>query len=183
MKAYIVGVGMTRFEKPETRDWSYGGMVRQAGTAALEDAGVRYDQVEQVPVGYCFQPSTAGQRAVYGLGLTGVPVYNVNNNCATGSTALMLARQFVAGGGSDCVLAVGFEKMARGSLGRSGGSGATSRPRPSPGTTGSWPPPTASPTPRPPPRSSATRPASTWSGTGPHPHSSRPSEPRTTGTR
>ncbi|MFC8723917.1 lipid-transfer protein [Streptomyces bacillaris] len=123
MKAYIVGVGMTKFEKPETREWSYGDMVREAGTAALADAGVRYDQVEQVPVGYCFQPSTAGQRAVYGLGLTGVPVYNVNNNCATGSTALMLARQFVAGGGSDCVLAVGFEKMARGSLGGSSGSG------------------------------------------------------------
>ncbi|MFF4945171.1 lipid-transfer protein [Streptomyces rubiginosohelvolus] len=126
MKAYIVGVGMTRFEKPETRDWQYWDMVREAGTAALADAGVRYDQVEQAPVGYCFQASTAGQRAVYELGLTGVPVYNVNNNCATGSTALMLARQFVEGGGSDCVLAVGFEKMARGSLGggAGGGSGA-----------------------------------------------------------
>ncbi|MET8057922.1 lipid-transfer protein [Streptomyces microflavus] len=117
MKAYIVGVGMTKFEKPETRDWQYWDMVREAGTAALEDAGVRYDQVEQVPVGYCFQASTAGQRAVYELGLTGVPVYNVNNNCATGSTALMLARQFVEGGSGDCVLALGFEKMARGSLG------------------------------------------------------------------
>ncbi|MEU7735221.1 lipid-transfer protein [Streptomyces griseus] len=124
MKAYIVGVGMTRFEKPETRDWQYWDMVREAGTAALADAGVRYDQVEQVPVGYCFQASTAGQRAVYELGLTGVPVYNVNNNCATGSTALMLARQFVEGGGSDCVLAVGFEKMSRGSLGAgAGGAG------------------------------------------------------------
>ena len=51
-----------------------------------------------MPVGYCFQPSTAGQRAAYELGLTGVPVYNVNNNCATGSTALMMARQFVEGG-------------------------------------------------------------------------------------
>jgi acetyl-CoA acyltransferase len=99
MKAHIVGVGMTKFEKPGTRDWQYWDMVREAGTAALDDAGVRYDQVEQVPVGYCFQASTAGQRAVYELGLTGVPVYNVNNNCATGSTALMLARQFVEGGG------------------------------------------------------------------------------------
>ncbi|WP_236602315.1 acyl-CoA dehydrogenase family protein, partial [Streptomyces sp. MBT72] len=124
MKAYIVGVGMTKFEKPETRDWQYWDMVREAGTAALADAGVRYDQVEQAPVGYCFQASTAGQRAVYELGLTGVPVYNVNNNCATGSTALMLARQFVEGGGSDCVLAVGFEKMARGSLGGGAGGGS-----------------------------------------------------------
>ncbi|MFI7315537.1 lipid-transfer protein [Streptomyces venezuelae] len=120
MKSYIVGVGMTKFEKPETRDWQYWDMVREAGTQALQDAAVTYDQVEQVPVGYCFQPSTAGQRAAYELGLTGVPVYNVNNNCATGSTALMLARQFVEGGLNDCVLALGFEKMTRGALG--GGS-------------------------------------------------------------
>ncbi|WP_447037121.1 lipid-transfer protein [Streptomyces sp. DSM 118878] len=128
MKSYVVGVGMTRFEKPETRDWQYWDMAKEAGTKALEDAGVSYDQVEQVPVGYCFQPSTAGQRAAYELGLTGVPVYNVNNNCATGSTALMMARQFVEGGLSDCVLALGFEKMTRGALGggSDGGDFATS---------------------------------------------------------
>ncbi|MCX4822729.1 lipid-transfer protein [Streptomyces sp. NBC_01142] len=117
MKAYIVGVGMTKFEKPESRDWQYWDMAKEAGTKALEDAGIPYEQVQQVPVGYCFQASTAGQRAVYELGLTGVPVYNVNNNCATASTALMMARQFVEGGIGDCVLALGFEKMARGALG------------------------------------------------------------------
>ncbi|MFJ4712014.1 lipid-transfer protein [Streptomyces sp. NPDC088785] len=117
MRSYIVGVGMTRFEKPETRDWQYWDMAKEAGDAALADASITYADVQQVPVGYCFQPSTAGQRAVYELGLTGVPVYNVNNNCATGSTALMLARQFVEGGVSDCVLALGFEKMRRGALG------------------------------------------------------------------
>lgn len=121
MKSYVVGVGMTRFEKPETRDWRYWDMAKEAGTKALKDAGIAYDQVEQVPVGHCFQPSTAGQRAVYELGLTGVPVYNVNNNCATGATALMMARQFVEGGLNDCVLALGFEQMTRGALG--GGSG------------------------------------------------------------
>ncbi|MER8047161.1 lipid-transfer protein [Streptomyces sp. NPDC094032] len=119
-KSYIVGVGMTKFEKPETRDWQYWDMAKEAGTAALADAGIPYGLVEQVPVGYCFQASTAGQRAVYELGLTGVPVYNVNNNCATGSSALMMARQLVEGGIADCVLALGFEKMARGALG--GGS-------------------------------------------------------------
>lgn len=123
MKAYVAGVGMTRFEKPETRDWQYWDMVREAGGAALADARIEYDEVEQVPVGYCFQPSTAGQRAVYELGLTGIPVYNVSNNCATGATALMLARQLVEGGAADCVLALGFEKMSRGSLGGGAGSG------------------------------------------------------------
>ncbi|MFF3452648.1 lipid-transfer protein [Streptomyces sp. NPDC002667] len=128
MRTYVVGVGMTRFEKPETREWQYWDMVREAGTAALADAGIAYTDVEQVPVGHCFQPSTAGQRAAYELGLTGVPVYNVNNNCATGASALMLARQFVQGGVSDCVLALGFEKMKRGSLGSGadGGDFATS---------------------------------------------------------
>ncbi|WP_428934490.1 lipid-transfer protein [Streptomyces sp. ACT015] len=128
MKAYVAGVGMTRFEKPETRDWQYWDMAREAGSAALADAGIDYTSVEQVPVGYCFQPSTAGQRAVYELGLTGVPVYNVNNNCATGATALTLARQLVEGGAADCVLALGFEKMKRGSLGggADGGDFATS---------------------------------------------------------
>ncbi|MFF7751108.1 beta-ketoacyl synthase N-terminal-like domain-containing protein [Streptomyces sp. NPDC007971] len=128
MKAYVAGVGMTRFEKPESREWQYWDMVREAGGAALADAGLAYSDVEQVPVGYCFQPSTAGQRAAYELGLTGVPVYNVNNNCATGATALMLARQLVEGGVCDCVLALGFEKMKKGALGggADGGDFATS---------------------------------------------------------
>jgi acetyl-CoA acyltransferase len=117
VKAYIVGVGMTRFEKPESRDWQYWDMAKEAGQAALADAGIDYGLVEQVPVGYCFQASTAGQRAAYELGLSGVPVYNVNNNCATGATALMMARQFVEGGINDCVLALGFEKMKKGALG------------------------------------------------------------------
>ncbi|MEY9842300.1 acetyl-CoA acyltransferase [Streptacidiphilus sp. EB103A] len=122
-KSYLVGVGMTNFEKPESRDWQYWDMAREAGQAALADAGIDYALVEQAPVGYCQQQSTAGQRAVYELGLTGIPVYNVNNNCATGSSALMMARQFVAGGISDCVLALGFEKMSRGALGAGAGAG------------------------------------------------------------
>lgn len=121
--AYIAGVGMTKFEKPESRDWQFWDMAREAGSAALADAGVPYERVEQAPVGYCYQPSTAAQRAVYELGLTGIPVYNVNNNCATGSTALLMARQFVASGMNDCVLALGFEKMKKGALGGGADSG------------------------------------------------------------
>ncbi|MFI6640046.1 thiolase C-terminal domain-containing protein [Streptomyces sp. NPDC050504] len=117
MKTYVAGVGMTRFEKPETRDLQYWDMAREAGAAALADAGIGYGEVAQVAAGYCFQASTAGQRAAYELGLTGVPVLNVNNNCATGASALLLARQWVAGGIADCVLALGFEKMKRGALG------------------------------------------------------------------
>ena len=90
---------------------------REAGTKALEDAGIAYDAIEQAYVGYCYGDSTSGQRGVYGLGLTGIPVINVNNNCSTGSTALFMARQAIRGGVADCVLALGFEKMERGSLG------------------------------------------------------------------
>jgi acetyl-CoA acyltransferase len=108
---------MTKFEKPGRREWDYPDMAKEAGTKALEDAGIPYDAVEQAFVGYCYGESTSGQRAVYGLGLTGIPVVNVNNNCSTGSTALHMARQTVRGGLADCVLALGFEKMEKGSLG------------------------------------------------------------------
>ncbi|GAA0603164.1 thiolase C-terminal domain-containing protein [Streptomyces crystallinus] len=128
MKSFVAGVGMTGFVKPESREWQYWDMAREAGAAALADAGIAYEELEQVLAGYCFQPSTAGQRAAYELGLTGVPVHNVNNNCATGSSALLLARQLVEGGISECVLALGFEKMKRGALGggADGGDFATS---------------------------------------------------------
>jgi sterol carrier protein 2 len=116
-KVFVVGVGMTKFEKPFSRDWDYPEMATEAGTRALEDAGIPYDEVEQAAVGYCYGDTTCGQRAVYGLGLTGIPVYNVNNACATGSTALFMAKQFIEGGIVDCALALGFEKMEKGSLG------------------------------------------------------------------
>jgi acetyl-CoA acetyltransferase len=115
-KTYVVGVGMTKFEKPGSREWDYPDMAREAGTKALEDSGVSYDKIEQAYVGYVYGESTCGQRAVYELGLTGIPVINVNNNCSTGSTALFLAAQSVRSGVAECTLALGFEKMQRGSL-------------------------------------------------------------------
>lgn len=115
-KVYVVGVGLTKFEKPGSRDWDYPDMARESGTAALDDAGISYDAVEQAYVGYVYGESTSGQRAAYELGLTGIPVVNVNNNCSTGSTALFLAVQAVRGGLVDCALALGFEKMLSGSL-------------------------------------------------------------------
>ena len=110
----VLGVGMTKFHKPGEMD--YPELTREAGTQALQDAGVSYDAVEQAFVGYVYGESTCGQRAVYQLGLTGIPVYNVNNNCATGSSALFLAYQAITSGLNECVLALGFEKMERGSL-------------------------------------------------------------------
>ncbi|MGW5454087.1 lipid-transfer protein [Nocardia sp. NPDC003979] len=116
-KVFVVGVGMTKFEKPGALEWDYPDMAREAGTKALTDAGIDYNQVQQAYVGYVYGESTAGQRAVYELGMTGIPVVNVNNNCSTGSTALYLAAQAIRGGLADCTLALGFEKMQKGSLG------------------------------------------------------------------
>ncbi|MDJ0786795.1 MAG: lipid-transfer protein [Myxococcota bacterium] len=116
-KVYVVGVGMTKFEKPGAKDWDYPDMAREAGTKALEDAGLSIDDIEQAAVGYCYGDSTTGQRAFYELGHPGIPIYNVNNNCSTGSTALFMAKQFVEGGLAECTMALGFEKMEKGSLG------------------------------------------------------------------
>jgi acetyl-CoA acetyltransferase len=116
-RTFVIGVGMTKFEKPGSKEWDYPDMARESGTRALQDAGIAYDLVEQAFVGYCYGESTSGQRAVYQLGLTGIPVVNVNNNCSTGSSALYMARQAVRGGLADCALALGFEKMEKGSLG------------------------------------------------------------------
>ncbi len=79
---YVIGVGMTKFEKPGRREnWNYPQMAKEAGTRALEDAGIAYERIEQVVAGYCYGDSTSGEPAAYELGLTGVPIYNVNNNC------------------------------------------------------------------------------------------------------
>ncbi len=112
----VIGVGMIKFAKPGESD-DYHVMASKAARAALADAGVDYKEIEQAYAGYVFGDSTCGQRAIYEVGLSGIPIFNVNNNCSTGSTALMLAAQAVAGGMAECVLAVGFEKMEKGALG------------------------------------------------------------------
>jgi acetyl-CoA acetyltransferase len=115
-KVNVIGVGMTKFAKPGASE-DYNVMATKAAKAALEDAKIPYGEVEQAYAGYVYGDSTCGQRAVYDVGLTGIPVINVNNNCSTGSTALFLGRQAVEGGLAECVLVLGFEKMEKGALG------------------------------------------------------------------
>ena len=114
-KVYVVGVGMTNFVKPGGPQ-DYPDFAKEAITSALNDAAISYDLIEQACIGYVYGDSTCGQRALYTVGLSGIPIYNVNNNCATGSTAIYMAQQFIKGG-ADCILALGFEKMEKGSLG------------------------------------------------------------------
>jgi sterol carrier protein 2 len=111
----VAGVGMIPFGKPGDSA-PYDEMGAEAIHLALADAGVEYDAIQQAYAGYVYGDSTCGQRTVYGAGMTGIPVVNVNNNCSTGSTALFLARQAVESGAVDCALAVGFEQMQPGAL-------------------------------------------------------------------
>ncbi|CAN7748686.1 lipid-transfer protein [Variovorax sp. LjRoot84] len=111
----VAGVGMIPFKKPGD-SLPYHEMGAQAARQALADAGLHYDEVQQAYAGYVYGDSTSGQRALYEVGMSGIPVVNVNNNCSTGSTALFLARQAVASGAVDCAIAVGFEQMQPGAL-------------------------------------------------------------------
>ncbi len=111
----ISGVGMVPFTKPG-KSGTYNEMGAAATRSALADAGLDYSDVQQAYVGYVYGDSTSGQNALYEVGMTGIPVVNVNNNCSTGSSALWLARQAVASGQADCVLALGFEQMQPGAL-------------------------------------------------------------------
>ncbi|KAG8907758.1 hypothetical protein FRB99_002257 [Tulasnella sp. 403] len=114
-RTFIIGVGMTQFIKPRgTRETSDMGL--EAATKALIDAGINYDCIEAAFCGYCYGDSCCGQRALYNLGMTGIPITNVNNNCSTGSTALYQANMLIKYGAVECAMALGFEQMQPGSL-------------------------------------------------------------------
>ncbi|MGJ7920886.1 lipid-transfer protein [Neobacillus sp. LXY-4] len=114
--ANIIGVSMVKFEKPGKNE-PYEIMAAKAINGALKDAGISYSDVEQAYASYVYGDSTCGQTALYKVGMTGIPIINVNNNCSSGSTALFLARQAVESEAVDCVLAFGFEEMKPGALG------------------------------------------------------------------
>lgn len=111
----VAGVGMTQFKKPGD-NLPYQEMAAKAVNQALEDANILYSDVEEAYAGYVYGDSTSGQRAVYEVGMTGIPVFNVNNNCASGSSAIYLAHKAVSSGSVDCALAFGFEQMPSGAL-------------------------------------------------------------------
>lgn len=114
-KVVVAGVGMIPFVKPGQSD-TYAVMGEQAVRLALADAGVGYESIQQAYASYVFGDSTCGQRVLYNVGMTGIPVLNVNNNCASGSSALYLANQAITSGMVDIVLAFGFEQMIPGAI-------------------------------------------------------------------
>ncbi|SAK51865.1 thiolase [Caballeronia hypogeia] len=114
-KVFVAGVGMIPFAKPGASA-HYDEMGAFAIRDALGDSGVAFEHIQQAFAGYVYGDSTCGQTALYRVGMTGIPVVNVNNNCATGSSALFLAHQAVKSGMVDCALAFGFEEMQPGAL-------------------------------------------------------------------
>jgi sterol carrier protein 2 len=112
----VIGVGMTKFTSPKALR-PYTEMGKEALLDAFKDAGVDYKDIQQAYVGWVYADSCAGQKVLYETGMTGIPIFNVNNNCSTGSNALFLARQAVASGVVECALALGFEQMTPGALG------------------------------------------------------------------
>lgn len=106
---------MTPFSKP-----ALGARFEEMGEAAVRsaliNAGLDYADIQEAWCAYTMGDTSCGQRVLYGLGLTGLPIFNVNNSCASGSTALFMARRAVASGQVDCALAVGFEQMSTGPM-------------------------------------------------------------------
>ena len=114
-KVFVAGVGMVPFTKPGASQ-HYAEMGEAAVRAALADAGLDFSQVQMAYAAYCYGDSASGQSAIYRVGMTGIPIFNVNNACASGSSALYLARSAVEHGQVDCALALGFEEMQPGEL-------------------------------------------------------------------
>lgn len=108
-KAYVLGVGMTRFGRRPDIPMEQMGV--EAIGEALADAGVDIKQIEALWCGHCWQGSGAGQRILAAYGYSGIPVSNVENICASGSTALREAYYAVAAGRYDISMALGVEKM------------------------------------------------------------------------
>lgn len=106
---------MTKFGRHPER--STRSLATQAVNEALEDAGLQVSDVQAAYVGNSVEGLVTGQESIRGqvalreTGLLGVPIFNVENACSSGSSAFHLAWQGVASGMLDCVLAVGFEKL------------------------------------------------------------------------
>ncbi|HCS27648.1 MAG TPA: lipid-transfer protein [Spongiibacteraceae bacterium] len=111
----VAGVYTTDFVKPGAQR-PFRVTAGEAITGALADAGLIANDIQQAFASYVYGDSTCGQHALYDAFMSGIPVFNVNNNCSSGSSAIYLARQAIESGAADCVLAFGFEEMQPGAL-------------------------------------------------------------------
>ena len=111
----VIGVGMTRFGK--YLDKSIKDLTREAVSEALSDAWIGKDKIEAAYVGNAVAGAMTGQHMIRGqvaldpMGINEIPIYNVENACASGSYAFHLAHTAVAAGVHECVLVLGVEKL------------------------------------------------------------------------
>lgn len=109
----IAGVGMTPFVPLSACD-SSASLAGRAIRAALDDARIDYDLVDQVFTSCVYGGAGSGEQVLAHIGLTGVPIFAVSDGCASGSSALQLARNAVLSGEAECVLVLGYERMPAG---------------------------------------------------------------------
>src|SRR4029077_553858 len=119
---YVLGVGMIKFGRYPDKDVSE--LAAQAALLALKDAGMTIKDIQLLASGNLFQANAmVGQRILQQIGQTGIPIINVSNACATGSTAVREAYFAVGSGEYDAVMAIGSEQMGKaGLLGGGGGN-------------------------------------------------------------
>jgi len=105
----VVGVGMSRFAKqPEV---SIVDLTQAPILDALDDAGVAVGQVQAAYSGSVFGGSGLGQKVLKGIGISSIPILNLENACSSGSSAFREAWLGVASGMYDVTLAFGAEKL------------------------------------------------------------------------
>ncbi|WP_244447151.1 thiolase family protein [Hoeflea sp. BAL378] len=109
-EVYVIGGAMTPFGKHP--DVSAEALAQTAVLGAIEDAGIDRRSIEAAYVGSVFQGSLAGQRVLKDLGMTGVPIINLENACSSGATALSQAWLAVAAGQVETALVIGLEKLS-----------------------------------------------------------------------
>src|SRR6202043_1296398 len=120
---YVLGTGMIKFGRyPEKTVPELGA---EAALEAIKDAGINIKDIEMFASGNLYQSNAMiGQRILQQIGQTGIPVINVANACATGSTAFREAYMAVASGMYDIAMAVGVEQMGKQGLLGGGGGGS-----------------------------------------------------------
>ncbi len=119
---YVLGTGMIKFGRYP--DKTVPELGAEAALGALKDAGIAIKDVEMFASGNLYQSNAmVGQRILQQIGQTGIPVINVSNACATGSTAFREAYMAVASGMYDVTMAVGVEQMGKQGLLGGGGGG------------------------------------------------------------
>ncbi|MCL8383562.1 MULTISPECIES: thiolase family protein [Xanthobacter] len=107
---HVIGAGMTQFKPHPTVEVHE--LARQAAWAAIESSGVRPEDIELAYAGHAYQGQCFGQKVLLKIGMTGMPVVNCENACASGASAVWGVVNAIKAGQADIGIAIGAEKLA-----------------------------------------------------------------------